>query len=124
MSYETKTLILIFTGAVLLAAIFLYIQDLLYVRVTGRPASERVREWKARRYRPLTRPRYIASSLFLALVTLLSAYLAGWSEDYKGWSRLYPLARMITGAFLLYYLRKRWRKQQSDLGDQLSGEAR
>jgi len=124
MSYETKTLILIFTGAVLLAAIFLYIQDLLYVRVTGRPASERVREWKARRYRPLTRSRYIASFAILALVTLLSAYLAGWSEYYKGWSKLYPLARMLTGAFLLYYLRKRWRKQQSDLGDQLSGEIR
>ena len=124
MSYATKILLLTFTGAVLLAATYLYIQDLLYIKVTGRPASDRVREWKARRYRPLTRPRYVAYSVVLVIATLLSAYSAGWSVDYKGWSRLFPLVRMIYAACLLYYLRKRWRNQQSDLDDQLSGGAR
>ena len=123
-SYETKILVLTFTGSVLLAAVYLYIQDLLYNKVTGRPASDRERDRVARKYRPLTRPRYIAYFVFLGLATLLSAYSAGWSGYYKGWNKLRPLARMIAGAYLLYYLQKRWRKQQSDLGDQLSGEAR
>ena len=124
MSYETKIFILTFTGAVLLAATYLYFQDLLYTKVTGRPASERVREWKARRYRPLTRPRYVAYFVVLVLVTLLFAYAAGWSGDYKGWNKIHPLALMTYAAFLLYELRKRWRKQQADLNDQLSGETR
>ena len=123
-NYETKILVLVFTGAVLLAVIYLYLQDFLYTKVTGRPASDRVLDWKARRYRPLTRPRYIAYSVVLVLATLLSAYAAGWSGDYKGRSKLFPLVRMIYAACLLYYLRKRWRKQQSDLDDQPSGGAR
>ena len=124
MSYATKILILTFMGAVLLAATYLYIQDLLYIKVTGRPGSDRVREWKARRYRPLTRPRYVAYSVVLVLATLLSAYAAGWSGDYKGRGKVFPLVRMLYAACLLYYLRKRWRKQQSDLDDQPSGGAR
>ena len=123
-SQETKILALTFTGSILLAAIYLYAQDLLYIKVTGRPASEREGDRLARKYRPLTRPRYVASFVFLILATLPSAYSAGGSGDYQGWSKLYPLAWMISGAYLLYYLRKRWRKQQSDLRDQLSGEAR
>jgi hypothetical protein len=116
-SYETKIFIVAFIGAFLLAATYLYFQDLLYTKVTGRPASERVREWKARKYRPLTRSRYVALYVILGLVTLLSAYSAGWSGDFKGWSKIHPLALMIYAAFLLYELRKRWRKQQADLND-------
>ena len=117
MSYEAKLLALTLAGSVLLAATYLHFQDLLYIKITGRPASERVREWRARRYRPLTRSRYIAFYVVLGLVTLLSAYAAGWSEDFKGWSKIHPLALMTYGAFLLYDLRRRWRKQQADLND-------
>lgn len=123
-SYETKVLILTLTGAVLLAAIYLYIQDLLYIKVTGRPAAGRVREWKARRYRPLTRARYLWWSVLVGSALLVEAYMAVWSGEYKGWSKLIPLGWMISGGVPFYHLQKRWRKQQAELNDQPSGVAR
>ena len=126
MNYETKILVLIFTGSVLLAAIYVYLKDSLYVKITGRPASERELDRRERKYhRPVTRPKYIASFAFLVLVTLLSAYSVGWSGDYKGWTKLFPLTRMFSCAYLLYSLQKRWRKQhEADLDVHVSGEAR
>lgn len=124
MSYENKILILTFTGAVLLAATFLYFQDLLYSKVTGRPASDRVGEWKARKYRPLTRGRYLGWSVLVGSALSIQAYLAFWSREYKGWSKLIPVAWMISGGVPFYHLQRRWRKQQVELNDQLSGEAR
>jgi hypothetical protein len=124
MSYDTKILLLIFAGSFPLAALYLYLKDFLYTKTTGRPASQRYRERVARWYGPLTRRRYVAFCIFLGLLTLLSAYSVGWGREYKGWSKLSPLMRMIFGAFLLYSLQKRWRKQQTELNDQLSGAAR
>jgi hypothetical protein len=124
MSYDTKILLLTLAGSFPLAALYLYLKDFLYTKTTGRPASQRYRERVARWYSPLTRRRYVAFCIFLGLVTLLSAYSVGWSGEYKGWSRLSPLTRMIFAAFLLYSLQKRWRRQQAELNDQPSGEAR
>jgi hypothetical protein len=124
MNYDTKILILTFAGSVPLAALYLYFKDFLYTKTTGRPASQRYRERVARWNRPLTRRRYVAFCISLGLVTLLSAYSVGWSGEYKGWSKLSPLIRMISGAYLFYFLQKRWRKQQPELNDQPSGAAR
>jgi hypothetical protein len=96
MSYETKILILTFAGSILLAAGYLYVQDLLYMKATGRPGS----------------------------ALLLQAYMAVWSGEYKGWSKLIPLGWMISGGVPFYHLQKRWRKQQAELNDQPSGAAR
>ena len=123
-SYEAKILTLTFTGAVLLAAMYLYLQDLLYIKVTGRPASERERERIERRNRPLTRNRYLGWSVLFWWAFLGEAYMAGWSGYYRGWDRLIPIGWMISGGVPFYLLHKRWRKQQADLSDQLSGGAR
>ncbi|HEV1994502.1 MAG TPA: hypothetical protein VGR03_09230 [Candidatus Acidoferrum sp.] len=124
MSYDTKILILVFAGSFPLAVLYLYLKDFLYTKTTGRPASQRYRERVVRWYGPLTRRKYIAFCIFLGLTTLLSAYSVGWSGEYRGWSKLSPLIRMIFAAFLLFFLQKRWRKQQAGLNDQPSGAAR
>jgi hypothetical protein len=123
-NYDTKILILTFAGSVPLAALYLYFKDFLYTKTTGRPASQRYRERVARWNRPLTRRKYVAFCICLGLATLVSAYSVGWSGDYKGWSKLSPLIRMIFGAYLFYFLQKRWPKQQAELNDQPSGAAR
>lgn len=123
-SYETKILILTFAVSVLLAATYLYFQDLLYIKVTGRPASERERDRIERRNRPLTRNSYLGWSLLFWSAFLGGAYLAGWSGVYRGWGRLIPIGWMISGGVPFYLLHKRWRKQQADLSDQVSGGER
>ena len=121
-TYETKILILTFAGSVLLAAMYLYFQDLLYSKVTGRAASERDRI--RRRNRPLTRNSYIGWSVLLWSAILGQAYMAGWSGDRRGWGRLILICWMISAGAAFYQLHKRWRKQHADLSDQPSGTAR
>jgi hypothetical protein len=124
MSYEGKILVLTFAGTLVLALAYLYLKDFLYTKTTGRPASQRYRERVARWNRPLTRNRYLALSLFFALITAMFAYLAGWSQEYKGWGRLVPLFFMIDALYVFYVLQKRWRKQQPGSDDQVSGMVR
>ena len=124
MSYEIKIFVLTLAGSVLLAAAYLYIQDLLYIKTTGLPASQRERERIVRQNRPLTRSRYVGWSALVGSALLLQAYMTVWSGEYKGWSKLIPIAWMISGAVLFYHLQKRWRKQRAELNNQLSGEAR
>lgn len=97
MSYETKILVLTLAGSIVLAAVYLYIQDLLYIRATGRPASERERERIERRNQPLTRSRYIWWSILVGSAILFEGYLAVWSNDYNGWSRLIPNGWIVSG---------------------------
>src|SRR5215831_19415506 len=124
MGYEAKVFLLTLAGSVVLAAAFLYIQDLLYVRATGRPASERERDRAAWRNRPLTLRRYIWWSVLLGFAILFEAYMALWSREYKGWSKLIPTAWMVSGSLPFYHLQRRWRAQKLGLPDQLSGGAR
>jgi hypothetical protein len=123
-SYETKVLILTFAGSVLLAAVYLYVTDFLYTKATGRPVSQRYRDRVERWRRPLTRRRYLAFSALCGLGTLISAYVAVWSGEYEGWGKLIPLGWMIYAGVLFCLLQIRWRRQQADLRDQLSGGAR
>jgi hypothetical protein len=123
-SYEVKVFVLTLAGCVLLAAAYLYVQDLLYIKATGLSPSQRERDRVERRNRPLTRSRYIGWSVLVGSALVLQAYMAVWSGEYKGWSKLIPLAWMISGGVPFYHLQKRWRKQQSELGNQVSGAAR
>ena len=111
-------------GTIVLASAFLYIQDLLYIKATGRPASERVRERIERQNRPLTRSRSIWLSVLLGAAILLQAYLAIGSNDYSGWSKVIPIGWIVSGSLPFYHLQKRWRAQQQRSDDQLSGGAR
>ena len=106
MSYETKIFVLTLAGSIVLAAAYLYIQDLLYIRATGRPASERELDRIARRNRPLTRSRYIWWSILVGSAILFEGYLAVWSSDYSGWSKLIPIGWIISGGVPFYHLQK------------------
>ena len=123
MSYDTKILLLTFIGSLLLALAYLFLKDFLYTKTTGRPASERYRERVARWNRPLTRSKYISVSLLFGLATLMFAYIAGWSGEYRGWSRLIPVGWMIYAGLPFYHFQRRWHKQQASLSDQVSGRA-
>src|SRR6267378_2685987 len=68
---------------------------------------------------PLTRSRYVGWSALVGSALLLQAYMAVWSGEYKGWSKLIPIAGMISGAVPCYHLQKRWRKQRAALNNQL-----
>ena len=124
MSYEAKILALTFAGTLVLALAYLYLKDFLYTKTTGRPASQRYRDRVARWNRPLTSTRYLYASLLFGLATLIFAYEAGWSREYTGWSRLIPMGGTIYAGLIFWNFQKRWRKQQGELNDQLSGEAR
>ena len=124
MSYETKIFALTLAGSVLLAATYLYFQDWLFTRVTNLPAFERERDRIARRNRPLTRGSYLKWSVLFWSAFLGEAYLAGWSQYYKGWGSLIPIGWMLSGGLPFYQLQKRWRMQQAELKNQLSGGAR
>ena len=117
MSYDTKILVLTFAGSVLLAASYLYVTDFVYTKATGRPVSQRYRDRVERWNRPLTRSRYITFSVVSGIGTLASAYVAGWSGDYKGWNKLFPLGWMIYAGLLFYHFQKRWHKQQANVND-------
>lgn len=112
MSYETKIFLLTLAGSIVLAAAYLYIQDLLYIRVTGRPASERERERIERQNRPLTRSRYIWLSILVGSAILFEGYVAVWSNDYRGWSKLIPIGWIVSGGIPFFHLQKRWRAQK------------
>lgn len=116
-NYDTKILVLTFAGVVPLAAAYLYLKDFLYTKTTGRPAPQRYRDRVERWNHPLTRSRYLGWSVLLGSGIVLQAYMAGWSEYYRGWSRLIPIGWMISGAYPLYHLQKRWRRQQAELND-------
>jgi hypothetical protein len=124
MSYENKILVLTFTGTLVLALAYLYLKDFLYTKTTGRPASQRYRDRVARWNRPLTRTKYLSVSLLFGLATLLSACLAGWSREYRGWGRLVPVGWTIYSGLIFCHFQIRWHKQQASLDDQPSGEAR
>jgi len=123
MTFEAKGFALTLIGSIVLAALLLYLWDLLYKKTTGKPPSERVRERMERRRRPLTPGRYWVTFVFYVSGIFVFAYIAGWSSEYRGWWRLIPMAWLISFALGVYELQTRWRRQQTDEANQLSGGA-
>jgi hypothetical protein len=123
MNFETAVIVLTLIGSIALAAFLLYIWDLLYTRITGRPASERVRERIERLNRPLTSGKYwTAISLYLS-AWILFIYLLGWEGNFRRGRWIAPLGWLISASFGLYHLKKRWRREQTDDANQPSGGA-
>jgi hypothetical protein len=123
MSAEIKITALALVGSVALGALLLYLWDRLYIKLTGKPASERVRERKERWNRPLTPGRFRRLFVFYLAFISLCLYTAIWTTEYKSWGRLVLLGWMTSCSYGLYDLLKRWRKQQADDANQFSGGA-
>ena len=99
-------------GALGLGVLWLLAKDRLYTMRTGKPAEERAREWVEHRYRPLTRGRYVRLSVFCVVISLVFLFVSVWSPDYKGASKIIPLAWLGIAVFSFFQLQVKWRKQK------------
>ena len=112
-----------------IGVLILLLIDRFYVERTGKPASERVREKNERMNGPISRSQYLGRSILYVVILLI--FMSGliWTNNFKGWDRLFPFSLLFLWAFWLYQLHVRWRtqqrKDQSDTNsNQISGAPR
>jgi len=101
-------------GAFGIGVLWLWAKDRVYTSLTGKPASERVRERNERLSGPISRGQYLGRSFLLGAIILVLLYESSWMHYhyYKGWARAIPLAWAVSASFSFFQLQVKWRKQQ------------
>src|SRR5690348_14720047 len=97
-------------ACLLLALGCVWLKDLLYTRVTRGSLSGRERLTTKR----MTHGQYIRRSSLVSLVVLFFLYTAAWGNYYRGWARLVPCGWATSGIFVLFGLRRRWRRELTE----------
>src|SRR5579862_4545013 len=109
---DNQTIVVGLLCALGIGVLILCLVDRFYVERTGKPSSERVREKNKRMNRPLTRRLYLGESILFVVVFLVFLFGLVWTDDFKGWDRLFPFTWLLLSAFWFYQLQVRWRAQQ------------
>lgn len=88
-------------GAFGIGVLWLWAKDRVYTSLTGKPASERVRERNERLSGPISRGQYLGRSFLLGAIILVLLYESSWTHYhyYKGWARAIPLAWAVSASF-------------------------
>ena len=123
--------IAVLVGAFGVGVLWLWAKDRVYTMLTGKPASERVRERNERLSGPISRGQYLGRSFLLGAIVLVLLYASSLKQYpyYKGWARAIPLVFAARAGLSFYLLQVKWRRQQRPespdaASPQLSGPTR
>jgi hypothetical protein len=106
--------IAVLVGAFGVGVLWLWAKDRVYTMLTGKLASERVRERNERLSGPISQGQYLGRSFLLGVIFLVLLYESSWTHYhyYKGWARAIPLAWAAMAGLSFCQLQVKWHRQQ------------